>query len=51
MASSPQFFREPAAQCRRLAMGIDSLTARRLIVMAEEYEAELLKLKAPVLKE
>jgi hypothetical protein len=43
MPSSPQFLREQAEQCRRLAKGLNPLAARRMIAMAEEYEAELAK--------
>jgi hypothetical protein len=47
MPSSPQFLREQAEQCRRLAKGLAPLAARRMIAMAEEYEVELLKAAIP----
>ena len=47
MEQGQRYFQERAAQCRRLAGGVnDSLTIERLNQLAREFDAEASKLEA-----
>jgi hypothetical protein len=45
MAVDIEFLKQQAERCRRLAKGTDSFTEKRLIKLAEEYEAQIKELE------
>jgi hypothetical protein len=40
-----EFLKQQAERCRRLAKGIDPFTEKRLLKLAEEYEARIKELE------